>query len=85
MSLAGSQERTFSSKVVQPRLRHLKSIVDLMSGIIGMAGNQVLEWYDLDSEIKTANLANVSVVVVPLVVRTKMINCSSIVGLVVSS
>ena len=24
-----------------------------------MAGNQVLEWFDLDSEIKTANLKNV--------------------------
>ena len=27
----------------------------------GMAGNQVLEWADLDSEIKTANLKNVSI------------------------
>ena len=26
----------------------------------GMSGNQVLEWYDLDSEIKTADLKNVS-------------------------
>ena len=26
----------------------------------GMAGNQVLEWTDLDSEIKTAGLQNVS-------------------------
>jgi hypothetical protein len=25
-----------------------------------MAGNQVLEWMDLDSEIKTAGLKNVS-------------------------
>jgi hypothetical protein len=25
-----------------------------------MAGNQVLEWYDLDSEIKTAGLKDVS-------------------------
>ena len=28
----------------------------------GMAGNQVLDWVDLDTEIKTANLKNVSVV-----------------------
>jgi hypothetical protein len=28
---------------------------------IGMAGNQVLEWADLDSEIKTAGLKNVRV------------------------
>jgi hypothetical protein len=27
----------------------------------GMAGNQVLEWADLDSEIKTAQLKNVSI------------------------
>jgi hypothetical protein len=27
---------------------------------IGMAGNQVLEWTDLDSEIKTAGLKSVS-------------------------
>ena len=27
----------------------------------GMAGNQVLEWTDLDSEIKTAGLKNVRV------------------------
>ena len=26
----------------------------------GMAGNQVLEWLDIDSEVKTANLKNVS-------------------------
>ncbi len=26
---------------------------------IGMAGNQVLEWFDIDSEIKTANLKDV--------------------------
>jgi hypothetical protein len=26
----------------------------------GMAGNQVLEWFDLDSEVKTAGLKNVS-------------------------
>ncbi len=26
---------------------------------LGMAGNQVLEWFDLDSEIKTANLKDV--------------------------
>ncbi|KAJ7057006.1 hypothetical protein C8F01DRAFT_1153041 [Mycena amicta] len=26
----------------------------------GMAGNQVLEWFDIDSEVKTANLKNVS-------------------------
>ena len=25
---------------------------------LGMAGNQVLEWADIDSEIKTANLKN---------------------------
>lgn len=29
----------------------------------GMAGNQVLEWSDLDSEVKTAQLKNVSVIV----------------------
>lgn len=29
------------------------------SGGIGMAGNQVLEWYDVDSEIKTALQKNV--------------------------
>lgn len=28
--------------------------------IIGMAGNQVLEWADLDTEIKTAGLKDVS-------------------------
>lgn len=28
--------------------------------ILGMAGNQVLEWADLDSEIKTAGVKNVS-------------------------
>ena len=28
----------------------------------GMAGNQVLEWTDIDSEVKTANLKNVGVV-----------------------
>lgn len=32
----------------------------------GMAGNQVLEWADLDSEIKTANLKDVSLLVVCL-------------------
>lgn len=26
---------------------------------LGMAGNQVLEWADIDSEIKTANLKDV--------------------------
>ena len=30
------------------------------AAFIGMAGNQVLEWADLDTEIKTANLKNVS-------------------------
>ena len=25
-----------------------------------MAGNQVLEWFDIDSEVKTANLKDVS-------------------------
>lgn len=28
----------------------------------GMAGNQVLEWYDIDTEIKSAGLKDVSVV-----------------------
>jgi len=28
--------------------------------LLGMAGNQVLEWADLDTEIKTAGLKNVS-------------------------
>lgn len=32
-----------------------------------MAGNQVLEWYDLDSEVKTANLGNVSAILTPVV------------------
>lgn len=31
-----------------------------MPFILGMAGNQVLEWADLDTEIKTANLKDVS-------------------------
>ena len=31
-----------------------------MRGIAGMAGNQVLEWFDIDSEVKTANLKDVS-------------------------
>lgn len=29
------------------------------NSLIGMAGNQVLEWVDIDSEIKTANLKDV--------------------------
>ena len=32
----------------------------LAAVLAGMAGNQVLEWTDLDSEIKTAGLKNVS-------------------------
>lgn len=28
--------------------------------LVGLAGNQVLEWFDLDSEIKTAGLKDVS-------------------------
>lgn len=50
-----------------------------------MAGNQVLEWYDLDSEIKTANLGNVSLVAVTLVVCSNLNNCSLLAGLVGSS
>jgi hypothetical protein len=34
----------------------------------GMAGNQVLEWADLDTEIKTAGLKNVSNLIFSLVV-----------------
>ncbi len=33
---------------------------ELISVLAGMAGNQVLEWFDLDSEIKTAGLKDVS-------------------------
>jgi hypothetical protein len=33
---------------------------ELISVLAGMAGNQVLEWSDLDSEIKTAGLKDVS-------------------------
>ena len=31
----------------------------LTFGLEGLAGNQVLEWSDLDTEIKTAGLKNV--------------------------
>jgi hypothetical protein len=33
---------------------------ELIFVLVGMAGNQVLEWSDLDSEIKTAGLKDVS-------------------------
>jgi hypothetical protein len=36
-----------------------RGVWTLMSVLAGMAGNQVLEWVDLDSEIKTAGLKQV--------------------------
>ena len=37
-----------------------RGLWELIFVLAGMAGNQVLEWSDLDSEIKTAGLKNVS-------------------------
>jgi hypothetical protein len=37
-----------------------RGLWELIFVLVGMAGNQVLEWPDLDSEIKTAGLKDVS-------------------------
>jgi hypothetical protein len=37
-----------------------RGLWELIFVLVGMAGNQVLEWSDLDSEIKTAGLKGVS-------------------------
>ena len=43
----------------------------------GMAGNQVLEWSDLDTEIKTANQKNVSRVFLHVTKRNRLIRVHS--------
>lgn len=59
--LVGSLEKMFNSKVIE-----IHRIIDNHPYILltvrfplGMAGNQVLEWTDIDTEIKTANLKDV--------------------------
>jgi hypothetical protein len=44
------------------KVRHLQRYCGkwvLTFAFTGMAGNEVLEWYDLDTEIKTAGLKDV--------------------------
>ena len=51
------QQMEFKGKINDSKARKER----LTCTVSGMAGNQVLEWADLDTEIKTADLKNVRV------------------------
>jgi hypothetical protein len=65
--LHGTKIATFGGHKDQPMEYKGKPTVGIWRGLwelifvlAGMAGNQVLEWKDLDSELKTAGLKDVS-------------------------
>jgi hypothetical protein len=58
-TFGGRQDRTMQFKGT-PFAGIWRGLSELIFVLVGMAGNQVLEWSDLDSEIKTAGLKDVS-------------------------